>query len=42
MAVRAKNDIRESKYPERIDNAASNAMRGKYFFIKENLWSKIL
>ncbi len=40
MAVRAKKDMRESKYPERIDKAASNATRVKYFFIKEKFMVK--
>lgn len=40
MAVRAKNDIRESRYPERIDKAANNAIREKYFFIKEKFMAK--
>lgn len=40
MAVRARNDIRESIYPARRDKAASIEIRGTYFFIKGKIMAK--
>ena len=40
MAVRAKNDIRESIYPAMSDNTASIEIRGTYFFIKGKIMVK--
>lgn len=40
MAVLAKKDMRESKYPARRDNAARIEMRAKYFFIQGKIRTK--